>query len=481
VAISVEGPVTFRPDATVRVRFAPSPTGLLHAGGARTALFNWLFARGMGGDFILRIDDTDAARSTSGYEAAMTEDLGWLGLDWDESPEAGGPHAPYRQSERLEIYSSRASALLEAGMAYRCFCSIERLEGLKRARLASGLPPMYDGLCRGLAETDAKPGVTPVIRYRVSMGDVEFTDAVHGRLVFSSATLGDFIIIASDGTPSYNFATAVDDSMMGITHVIRGDDHIPNTPRQILLCRALGHRPPVYCHIPLVLGPERMPLGKREGAGTIRGLREAGFMPLAVVNAIARLGWSTGEGLLTLEEMSRAFSLEGLSRSPSVFDPEQMKSFGRAAMRVAETPTLLGLLALSAGGALPEGDAMLERAVEAAKPGVATVKELLRLVRPFAGDAPLTAEAASVLSAPGARPVLRALLSEVEKAGELDEAVYAGIIERLKAETGEKGRGLFMPIRCALTGDTEGIELKDAFRLLGRTRVIERLRPFAAS
>ncbi|MFQ5735480.1 MAG: glutamate--tRNA ligase [Thermodesulfobacteriota bacterium] len=275
----------------VRTRFAPSPTGHLHIGNVRTALFNWLFARHFNGEFVLRMEDTDTARSDAAFEDSIIEDLSWLGLEWDEGPGgprggwggwgagSNGPHGPYRQSERLAIYDRHAAALLDKGLAYRCYCSKERLEALKAEQMKKGSPPRYDNRCRSLSPSEIPAGAAPLIRFMVRGRSVRFKDGVHGRMAFDTSAMGDFVIIGSDGVASYNFAVVVDDSEMGITHVLRGDDHLSNTPRQILLFEALGRTVPHYHHLPLVLSPSRSPLGKRDRGLPCAGSGRGGSSP----------------------------------------------------------------------------------------------------------------------------------------------------------------------------------------------------------
>ena len=460
-------------EGPVRTRFAPSPTGELHVGSARTALFNYLFARGRGGAFILRIEDTDPERSARAFEDSILRDLRWLGLEWDEGPDVGGPHGPYRQSERGALYAERAAGLLDAGAAYRCYCSLERLGEVNRARAEKGLPPRYDGRCRDLGAGETPAGARPVIRFRVPGGRVAFTDGVHGPMEFDPSAMGDFIIIASDGAPTYNFAAVVDDSSMAVTHVIRGDDHLPNTPRQILLYEALGLAVPEFFHVPLVLGPDRAPLGKRHGGATLAELRDEGFLPGAVVNAMARLGWSPPEGLLTLDELTGEFDAKRLSASPSVFDRARLAGYNRAEIEKTPAAKLVEMLPGSLKGEPPpEG---LEEVVEAVKANASTLVELAELARPFAGPLSLTEEARAALSGPGAEKVLKALLAETERVQEFEGTVPAEVIGRVKAATGEAGRALFMPIRLALTGVDHGIELTRVLELLKKDRVAERL------
>jgi glutamyl-tRNA synthetase len=455
---------------TVRTRFAPSPTGLLHVGGARTALFNWLFARGSYGSFILRIEDTDRARSKRAYEESLIEDLKWLGLFWDEGPDAGGPNGPYRQSERGAVYLDHARRLVGEGLAYRCYCTVKRLDELKRKQTEAGMPPRYDGRCRDLKEPPE--GINPVIRFKVPDSTVEFIDLVRGPMSFEAGkAVGDFIIIGSDEAPSYNFSVVVDDGLMGITHVIRGEDHLPNTPRQVLLFKALGLELPEYMHLPLVLAGDRTPLSKRQTGASIRELREEGYLPEAVLNAMARLGWSPGEGFLSLKDMVKIFSAERVSKSPSVFDMERLKRFGKESMAGADTDMLVGLVLPYLSGV--ERD-WLSVAVECVKGDCTTVRDIPLFLAPFL-KYELTDEAKRVLSEPHASEVIKVLREEIEGVQRLDGESYRAISDKLKERTGKKGKTLFMPVRAALTGRITGIELEKVFLLLGKERVMERL------
>lgn len=459
----------------VRTRFAPSPTGLLHVGSVRTALFNWLFARANRGKLVLRIEDTDVERSSAEFEKAAVEDLEWLGLGWDEGPDHGDS-GPYRQSERLDIYRQYAGVLVQRGLAYRCYCTRERLEELKRSQTSKGLPPRYDNRCRSIEGPGAPGGPAPVIRFKVPERAVRFTDAVHGPLAFDSRVIGDFVIIGSDAIASYNFAVVVDDALMSITRVIRGDDHISNTPRQILLFEALGFAPPSYAHIPLVLSTDRTPLGKRDESASIRSLREEGFLPEAVLNAVARLGWQPREGLLSLDEMAGYFSLKRLSRSPSVFDMETLRHFNRLSIEGADPARLIEISGIGRGGIDRE---RLGEIVGLLRQNAVTLNDLKRLLNPFTGEGMVVdEEARAVLLEPYAKAVVRAARAAVERLPAIDEAGYATVVKGVKEATGEKGRRLFMPIRCALTGQTEGIELVNVFKMLGRERAIERLKGY---
>lgn len=457
---------------SVRTRFAPSPTGLLHIGSARTALFSWLFARHTGGKFILRMEDTDRERSSKTFEDGIVEDLTWLKLAWDEGPETGGGKGPYRQSGRLEVYRAHAERLLKGGRAYFCRCTKERLDALKDRQIKAGLPPRYDGRCADLKQAEMPEGVRPTVRFKVPEKTVSFEDGVHGHLSFDSRTIGDFIIIGSDGIAAYNFAAAVDDALMEITDIIRGDDHISNTPRQILLFEALGFKAPAYSHIPLVLGPDKTPLGKRDAGSSLRSLRAGGYLPDAVINSIARLGWSPGDDFLTLDEMAKAFSIEKLSRSPSVFDAERLKPFNKAAIERMDAEALAGLVDIHADRG------WLKEAISIVRPNAATINDIIELLKPFTERPALKDEAKKILDEPYAKAVIKAFRTALEKADRMDEASFKIIIEQAKRSTGEKGGRLFMPVRAALTGDIEGIELVNVLKLLGKAEAAERLKGF---
>lgn len=457
---------------SVRTRFAPSPTGRLHIGNARTALFNWLFARRRNGGFIVRIEDTDIERSTKEFEKTILEDLRWVGLDWDEGPDVGGAKGPYRQSERLSIYRSYAARLVDNGLAYNCYCTKERLEGLRKTQLAKGKPPRYDGRCRNITPSEASAGATPVIRFRVPEKEIRFIDGVHGELSFDTSAFGDFVIVGSDAIASYSFAVVVDDALMEITHVIRGDDHLSNTPRQILLFDALGLPVPSFSHIPLVLGANRLPLSKRERNASVSELRDGGFLPIAVTNAIARLGWSPEEGLLRLDELASGFALETLSNSPAVFDVERLKSFNREAIKRMDDDALFASLGLVAR------DWLFREAVLEIRANASTLSELKGLIGSVTGAIVYNEDALAVLSEPYAKEVLRAFYSEAARFDLLDGPAYNKIIGEVKKRTNEKGPRLFLPIRYALTGKKEGVELVNILKLIDKIEALKRINRF---
>ena len=318
----------------MRLRYAPSPTGRLHAGNVRTAVFNWLLARGQGGSFILRIEDSDAERSTREFEAGIVRDLRWLGLDWDEGPDVGGAHGPYRQSERLHLYQSYAKELLGADLAYHCFCSVAQLEAERQAAMAASRPPRYAGTCRRLSKEQAQArlaaGARAAVRFRVPDDrDVAFTDVVRGDVRFEHDVIGDPVIVRGDGTPAYNFAVVVDDALMEITHVVRGEDHLSNTPRQVLLYEALGFRVPVFAHVSLVMGPDHSPLSKRHGATSVAEFRSKGYLPEALVNYLALIGWSPGGGDEIQTIARTEIYLDAVGDIPGVFVAEALRLWAR--------------------------------------------------------------------------------------------------------------------------------------------------------
>jgi len=468
----------------MRLRFAPSPTGQLHVGNARTALFNWLLANGKDGTFILRIEDTDAERSTRESEVSILEDLRWLGLDWDEGPDVEGPHGPYRQSERLHLYASYANELIGGNHAYYCFCSPQQLDAERQAMLASGRPPRYAGTCRNLTNEEArarvKAGERPVIRFRVPEGvDVSFDDLVRGDVTFSSEVIGDPVIVRSDGRPAYNFAVVVDDALMEITHVIRGEDHISNTPRQLLMYQALGFTPPQFAHLSLVMGPDHTPLSKRHGATSVMEFRERGYLPEALVNYLSLIGWSPGgdEELLPVAELARRFNVEDVGHSAGVFDPEKLAWMNRHYMKAAAPARLAGECAryfLRAGfisQRSPEAMDYLASLLPLAVGSVDRLEEITDRVRfVFAYDAATALakpEIAAVLHEPGARGVLGALVAEIT-GPLLDREAFRGMANRVKERSGQKGKALFHPIRVALTGEGGGPELDLAVPAIDR-------------
>jgi len=470
----------------MRVRFAPSPTGHLHVGNARTALFNWLLARGQGATFVLRIEDTDAERSTAESERGILDDLQWLGLQWDEGPDVGGPYGPYRQSERLDLYRSFAGELIRSGQAYYCFCAAEDLEAERQAALAAGRPPQYSGRCRGIPPAEAAArvaaGEAAVVRFRVPEGrEVAFEDLVRGTVRFGTDVIGDPVLLRSDGRPAYNFAVVVDDALMGITHVVRGEDHISNTPRQVLIYEALRFTPPVFAHLALVLGPDHSPLSKRHGATSVAEFRSRGVLPEALLNYLALLGWSPGGGeeILPAEELARRFALEGVGHSAAVFDVEKLSWVNRHYLRGAEPARLtdLAMPGFVAAGFVradtPSARAYLASVVPFASAAVDLVQQIPDRLRFLFEFDPQRARAQEdvgrVLSEPGAAEVIAAFARELAAEPRLlDRERFRAVAARVRQATGRKVQALFHPIRVAVTGEAGGPELDLAVPAIDR-------------
>lgn len=470
----------------VRVRFAPSPTGLLHLGNARTALFNFLFARQTGGAFILRLEDTDRERSTPEAERAVLEDLRWLGLEWDEGPERQGNFGPYRQSERLEIYRGYAMALLEKGYAYRCYCTDEELEEKRQRSLARGIPPMYDGRCRYLKPEEEqsfiRSGRPASLRFRVNARKAEFQDLVKGAMSFDGRKMGDFVILRSDRVASYNFAVVIDDARMEVTHVIRGEDHLANTARQLLLYQTLGFAPPQFAHLSMILGPDRTPLSKRNGGTAVAHFREAGYLPEGLVNYLALLGWSSEEGqeIFSLQELIKKFSLQRLSRSPAVFDPGKLIWLNRAHLKAirGEKALSLALPFLRHSGAGLEGvpKSWLVAALEAVWGEVDTLSQLAERLRFLFDDGwTLQPEAQALVAKEETQKVIQGLKEELRSVEEVEPGNYRPLLAGLAKRVGLTGRNLYMPLRAALTGRTQGPELEKVFLLLGKEKILKRV------
>jgi glutamyl-tRNA synthetase len=469
----------------MRVRFAPSPTGHLHIGNVRTALFNWLLARGQGGTFILRIEDTDVQRSTLESETAIYEDLRWLGLNWDEGPDVGGPHGPYRQSERLDLYQSRARELMEKGRAYYCFCTLERLEAERKEAVVKGLPAKYAGHCSGLEPAQARArvaaGEPAAVRFRTPANrEVVFHDRVRGDVRFHTDVIGDQILLRADGHPAYNFAVVVDDALMGVTHAVRGEDHISNTPRQLLIYEALGLTPPEFAHLSLVLGPDHSPLSKRHGATSVEEFREKGYLPEALVNYLALLGWSPGreatedkaQEILPVTELAKRFSLDHVGHSASVFDEEKLAWVNRHYIKDAD-PSRLAVLAVpylehagyvrasSLSNDVQEYLAGIMPLINTSVDRLAQVSHRLQQLFVFSAETALANPTIRAeLNEPTARQVIESLAADLAEAPRLvDKQTFRAAADRVKQRTGQKGRALFHPIRLALTAAAEGPEL----------------------
>ena len=488
----------------VRVRFAPSPTGYVHVGNARTALFNWLFARHYGGAFVLRMEDTDLERSKEEYEQQLIEDLRWFGIDWDEGPDKGGEFAPYRQSERKETYSRLATQLIDQGHAYFCFCPPEQLEQERQEALKAGLQPRYSGRCRKRPREEAArkvaAGEPAAIRLKIVDSAFSWHDLVHGPTGFSAEVIGDPILVRSDGNPNYNYAVVIDDHLMAITHVIRGDDHISNTPRQLAVYRALGWEPPQFAHLSTILGSDRTRLSKRHGATSLESFRKMGILPETLRNYLALLGWSPADGkteILRPQELVEQFSLEHITKSPAVFDQEKLYWLNRHYMKECPPRRLAELAVpfLHSAGYLeahpsPHVLAWLERVLDAVLKNISTLHQLPDVVRIiFEYDAAKAVQELELSATPGARAVLHAFIPKVLAQTELSYELFRAVTKEVQNETGSKGKDLFHPIRVAITGAVSGPELEklipifEAGAKLPLPRhvksVAERLREFA--
>jgi glutamyl-tRNA synthetase len=459
-----------------RVRFAPSPTGYLHIGGARTALFNWLWARRAGGTFVLRIEDTDRERSTREAEAAIFDALRWLGLDWDEGPEVGGPHAPYFQMERLDVYEAHAERLVREGKAYACTCTREELEAGRRQAEAEKRQYRYPGTCRDKPFDRSKPHV---IRFRVpEHGATGWDDLVKGQISTPHETLQDEVILRSDRVPLYNFGAVVDDVTMGITLVARGDDHVNNTARQILMYRALGHPAPTFAHLPMILGADKTRLSKRHGATSVTAYREMGYLPEAVVNYLVRLGWGHGDQeIFTREELIRLFAFEDVGQTAGVFNPDKMAWVNHEWLK-RRSPEALATEALPhfrAAGLPAEDDAKLRHVCAVARERARTFGEYVQQFRYFYAPVEMDPKAKAKFLGSGSRPILEEIRAGIATLPSLDTAP----LEKLFHDAAERralGLGkIAQPVRVALTGGTASPGMYDVIQILGKDETLRRL------
>jgi nondiscriminating glutamyl-tRNA synthetase len=460
----------------VRVRFAPSPTGYLHVGGARTALLNWLYAKSTGGDFILRVEDTDQARSTEEALKMQISDLRWLGFDWNEGPDAGGPHGPYKQSQRLDIYKKHADQLLESGRAYDCFCTDEILEQKKKDALAAGRPPHYDGTCRALDPAERlrrkAAGERAVVRFHVKAAEYVVRDLVRGEVKFPSDMVGDFVILRSDGMPVYNFCCVIDDALMEITHVLRAEEHLSNTLRQLMLYEAFGFEPPIFGHLSIILGPDKQKLSKRHGATSVHEYAERGYLPEALNNFLVLLGWSSpkGDEVMKLEELLAQFGLDRLNASPAVFDEKKLKWMNAVHLRALEPDELwkrIEPFLERAGLRFDDSKAWRHRSLEAFKTKMETLADAVELYRPLA-DNQFAVKPESVAVARENRRVVESWLKGLGSlSGEfIDEQEFEKLQSAVQQDCQVSGKNLFQPLRVAVVGVPHGVELKKLAPLL---------------
>jgi glutamyl-tRNA synthetase len=477
---------------SVRVRFAPSPTGHLHIGGARTAIYNWAFARRSGGTFILRIDDTDPERSTVENTEAILRSLRWLGIDWDEGPEVGGSVGPYFQTARAELYVHALETLKSAGSAYPCFCTADELEAKRGDARATGGTAGYDRTCRALDPVTAAERVAAgephVWRLAVPADrtGVSFVDAIRGDMTFPGSALDDFVLVRTDGTPTYNFATVADDAAMAITHVIRGDDHLSNTPRQILVFEGLGAEVPEFAHLSMIWGPDGKRLSKRHGATSAESYRDEGYLPEALLNYLALLGWSLdGETtIISRDVLLESFSLDRVSRNPAIFDVEKLDWMNGVYIRELSTRALAervmpflidaGLLDVESGESSLQ---WLAEALPLVSQRVKRLDEVPRAIAFLFGDQVALDPAAceKTLAKDGARDVLEAALSALTSAEPFDAPSIEGVLRAVPEAMQRKPKDVFQVVRVAVTGSTVSPPLFESIALLGRVRTVVRL------
>jgi glutamyl-tRNA synthetase len=479
-----------------RVRFAPSPTGYLHVGGARTALFNWLYARRHGGTFVLRIEDTDVERSSAEMIDGILDGLRWLGLDWDEGPEVGGPHGPYFQSQRLDRYRQAVEQLVAEDRAYYCYCAPARLQQERERAEGRGEAWQYDRTCLALTAEDVaelERGRAPrAVRFKVPLTKTVFTDSVRGRIEFDSRSIEDFVVLRSDRHPTYHLSVVVDDLDMGITHVIRGDDHLSNTPKHLLLFEALGAEPPVFAHVPLILGTDKKRLSKRHGATSVTEYRAQGYLPSAMVNFLALLGWSPGDDseLMSTAELVERFSLDGISGGNAVFDTTKLDWMNGqyiATLPVEELLASVGPLLVaasltpSADMSSPDGSGhtgpWIHRLLDLLRPRAKRLTDFVELARPFLVETVAydTDAVAKHLSLPDLRDHVAALAAALRTLDPFDEAHVEAVVRETAAARGIKAGALIHATRVATTGRTTSPGIFEVLVLLGRTRSVERL------
>lgn len=475
----------------VRVRFAPSPTGPFHIGGARSALFNWLIAKKEQGTLVLRIEDTDRERSTKESEENIKEALKWLGITWDEGIDVGGEHGPYRQTERLHIYEEYTKKLLASGQAYECYCTDEEIEAERQALKEAGKMPIYGGHCRHLTEEQKAQyraeGRKPTIRFHVPENqEIVVDDMVRGRVTFDSNGVGDFVIVKSDGIPVYNYAVVIDDATMGITHVIRAEEHLSNTPRQVVLYEALGLATPRFGHVSLILGKDRTKMSKRHGATSVDQYRKLGYLPEAIVNFLALLGWSpTGEEeILSAEELIEQFSMERVAKNPAVFDIDKLNWINAQYMKKAD-PAMITDLAIphlvEAGYITADIDgeekAKLVEFTAAVQDHLSYAAQLTELADLYFNDAfDVTDEEMKEVLADETVPAVTELFAKkLNEAEVVDFQTVKAIFKAVGKELKVGGKKVFMPLRIVTTGQMHGPDLAKIIPIIGRERILARM------
>jgi glutamyl-tRNA synthetase len=469
--------------AEVRCRFAPAPSGSLHVGNARTALFSWLYARHHGGTFVLRVEDTDASRVTEEAFQNVLEDLRWLGLDWDEGPEVGGPHGPYRQSERLPIYAETAERLVAEGNAYRCYCTAAELEERRAESLARGEPPGYDGRCGALTATEREAfeaeGRPFVVRFRMPNREWLVNDLVKGEVRFAAGQLRDFVIVRSDGSPVFLLAVAVDDLLMRITHVVRGDDLLASAPRNVAVIEALGGTPPAYAHLPQVLGPDGKPLSKRHGSTSVDAFREQGYLPEALVNYLALLGWSKDDHttFLSSDDLVESFDLSRVASNPAVFDMEKLTWMNTHYIQGLDDDELAArcLHFLAAAGLSPE-PVLLRRAMPLVNERMRTLAESVELLRFLFTDDVEPNEKAAAIIAKAPEGYLARAADALHAVEPWDAEHIQAALDGVAADAGLNRTKGWQPVRAAVTGSNVSPPLPESLELLGKGRTVTRLR-----
>lgn len=475
----------------LKVRFAPSPTGPFHIGGARSALFNWLVARHADGTFLVRIEDTDLKRSTKESEENIKDSLKWLGMNWDEGIDVGGPHGPYRQTERLDLYKKEVQRLLDEGKAYYCYCSAEELEKSRKAQLDAGKTPIYDEHCRHLTEEEKAKyeaeGRKPVVRLKVRKDGVfAFDDMVRGHVEFQAAGVGDFIIMKSDGIPVYNFAVVIDDAFMEVTHVIRAEEHLSNTPRQLAIYEALGYKPPKFGHISLILGEDHKKMSKRHGATSVTEYRNMGYLPEAVVNYLALLGWTPkGEQeIFTEEELIKQFSMKRVSSNDAVFDINKLNWINFQYMKKLDADQLYDLIVpflVKAGyvdaAVSEEKKDWLKKVIWFMKDHIYFAGQAAEELKFFFEDMPaLTDEAIlSIMKAETSGKLLKAFIEDLKALPSFDQDAIKKCFNACMKAQGIKGKAAYEPTRIALTGVTQGPGMFEMMELFGREKTMDRL------
>lgn len=475
----------------IRARFAPSPTGLLHIGNARMAVFNWLFAKRYHGTFVLRIEDTDVARSEKRYTIQLIEDLHWLGLNWQEGPDVDGSYGPYQQSERLYLYHDICQKFLKEGLAYQCYCTPAELEERRRIAKLMGKPPRYDNRCRRLTDEQKKSfetsGLKSTVRFKVPDELVVFDDLIRGTCQFDMSLMGDFVIMRSDGTPSFHFAVAVDDTLMKITHVIRGEDHLSNTPCHILLFHALKHIPPQFAHLSLTMGTDRTLLSKRHGAFSISEYRKLGYLPEAVLNYMMLLGWSPKDKKekFRVEDIVDTFEITSMSKAPAVFNQQKLDWLSGQYVREAdlERITSLAIPYLQETGLIPKDENNIDKTrlklvVDAARNNISCISQITQEADIFFKESLVSEKHVGFLSSGTSQTILLSFYSQLQKFDTLSPEVFKEALATVQKEAKIKGKELYLPIRIALTGREHGPELHCVVTILGTDTCKKRIERF---